>query len=111
MAALFESGDQVCPVIVKVSEYNKKVKEDDDHYPTSFYTHNKGYKMCLRINPAGYSDGEGTHLSMFLHVMRGIHDDELTWPLKGTFDMKLLNQLSDSEHLLVTITFDKKTWS
>ena len=25
MAKLFESGDQVCPVIIKMSEYNEKV--------------------------------------------------------------------------------------
>ena len=31
MAALFESGDQPCPVILKVSEYNKKVEEGDDN--------------------------------------------------------------------------------
>ena len=109
MATLFESGDQVCPAITKMTEFNKKVKDADVWYTNSFYTYSEGYKMCLRVNPAGYSDGKGTHLSMFLYVMRGIHDDKLTWPLKGTFDIKLLNQLSDSEHLLVTITFDKYT--
>ena len=41
--------------------------------------------------------------------MKGRHDDELTWPLKDMFDIKLLNQLSDSEHLSVTITFDDST--
>ena len=113
LAALFESGDQVCPVIIKTSEYNKKVEEGDDNddvrHPTSFYTHNRGYRMCLAVLPAGYDVGRGTHLSMYLHVMRGRHDDELEWPLKGTFDIKLLNQLGDSEHLSVTITFDDNT--
>ena len=106
MAALFESGDRVCPVIIKVSEFNKKVDNDISWYTDSFYTHNEGYKMCVRVYPAGYDIGKGTHLSMFLYVMRGIHDDTLTWPLRGTFDIKLLNQISDSEHLSVTVTFD-----
>ena len=30
--------------------------------------------------------------------MEGPHDDELTWPLKEKFRIKLLNQISDSEH-------------
>ena len=109
MAALFESGDRACPVIIKVSEFNKKVDNDISWYTDSFYTHNEGYKMCVRVYPAGCDIGKATHLSMFLYVMRGIHDDELTWPLKGMFDIKLLNQISDSEHLFVTITFDNST--
>ena len=96
IAALFESGVSVCPVIVKMSEFNKKVDNDVNWFTDSFYTHNEGYKMCVRVYPAGYDIGKGTHLSMVLCVVRGIHnDDELTWPLEGTFDIKLLNQISD----------------
>ena len=109
MATLFESGDRVCPVITKMTGFNKKVKDADVCYTNSFYTYNKGYKVCARVDPAGYDDAKETHLSMFVYVVRGRHDDELTWPLKGTFDIKLLNQLSDSEHLSVTITFDDST--
>ena len=64
----------------------------------SFYTHNKGYKMCLKVDAAGHKDGNGkcTHLSVFLSLMKGPHDDELTWPLRGRFKVKLFNQISDS---------------
>ena len=108
MATLFESGDQICPVILKVSEYSEKVKDDINWYTKSFYTHNTGYRMCLNIYPGGYAygKGKGTHLSMFLYVMKGIHDDNLTWPLQGKFEVKMLNQISDSEHLLVAINFN-----
>ena len=109
MAALFESGDQVCPVVFKLPEYSKKVEKDVECYTTSFYTHSEGYRMCLSICPGGYYDGKGSHLSMFLYVMKGIYDDQLTWPLKGTFDIKLLNQLGENEHLSATITFDNHT--
>ena len=30
--------------------------------------------------------------------MKGNHDDHLTWPVKGTLTVQLLNQLSDSNH-------------
>ena len=54
--------------------------------------------MCLNVDAAGNGDGEGTHLSVFLAVMKGSHDDELTWPLRGKIEIKLLNQISDSAH-------------
>ena len=107
MASMFELGDQICPVVIKVSEYSEKVENDDSWYTESFYTHHMGYRMCLVMHPGGYDygKGKGTHLSMFLQVMKGINDDELTWPLQGTFEVKLLNQISDSEHLSVAINF------
>ena len=30
--------------------------------------------------------------------MKGDNDDYLTWPIKGTLTVQLLNQLSDSNH-------------
>ena len=87
----------MCPVIIKISEYNEKMDNGVSCHTNSFYTHKKGYKMCAHVYFASYDDAKGTHLSMFLYVMKGRHDDELTWSLKGTFYIKLLNQLSDSQ--------------
>ena len=62
-----------------------------------FYSHDNGYKMCLRV--AGEGDDEtATHLSVYLCLAKGPHDDELTWPLREEFEVKLLNQISDCEH-------------
>ena len=107
MATLFELGNQICPVILKVSEYSEEVKGDINWYTKSFYTHDMGYRMCLHIYAGGYAygKGKGTHLSMFLYAMKGINDDNLTWPLQGKFEVKMLNQISDSEHLSVAKTF------
>ena len=62
--------------------------------------------MCLHINAAGCGNGEGTHLSVFITLMKGPHDDELTWPLRGMLEIKLLNQISDVEHHSVTNILD-----
>lgn len=78
MVTLFELGDQICPVIIKVSEYSEKVENNVSCYSKSFYTHNVGYRMCLHMHPGGYDHGKGTHLSMFLYVMKGINDENLT---------------------------------
>ena len=104
-AMMSQSGIQVCPVTIKMSKFNTKKRDKVQWYSDPFYTHNKGYKMCFRIDAAGNGDGTGTHLSWFLFLMKGPHDDELTWPLRGKFEIKLLNQISDSEHHSVIMTY------
>ena len=108
IVTMFNLGNQLhmCPVTIKMEEYNGKKVNKEKWYSESFYTHNNGYKMCLRVDAAGDGDGEGTHLSWFLFLMKGSHDDQLTWPLKGKFLIKLLNQISDSEHYSMDINYN-----
>ena len=98
--------DSVCPVTVKMVEFDEKENSMMQWFSDAFYTHNKGYKMCLSIDAGGNGDGEGTHLSVFLYLMKGPHDGDLAWPLRGKFEVKLLNQISDSEHHSKTVTYN-----
>ena len=109
MAMISMSGDCECPVILKMSQFNKQKKNNVEWYSDPFYSHNKGYKMCLRIYASGISHAEDTHLSAFTYLMKGPHDNELTWPLRGKFEIKLLNQISDSEHHSVNINYNGNT--
>ena len=106
IAAISKCGNQVCPVTIKMPEYKDMKENDIEWYSDPFYTHNKGYKMCLCVYAAGDDDGKGTHLSVYLHLMKAPHDDELTWPLRGEFKIKLLNQISDSKHHSITLNYD-----
>ena len=106
MTVASKSGVQECPVILKISQYHNSKDNNVKCYSDSFYTHNNGYKICLNVSGGGYGDGKGTHLSVFLYLMKGRHDNELTWPLRGKFEMKLLNQISDSEHHSLILTYD-----
>ena len=54
--------------------------------------------MTLRVDPAGHGPGDGTHLSVFLYLMKGPHNDMLTWPLRGKVGLTLLNQIHNSRH-------------
>jgi len=54
--------------------------------------------MCLCLYPADQAR-KGTHLSIFLYLMKGPHNDELTCPLRETFEVKLLNQISIIQRL------------
>ena len=108
IATMFTLGNQACPVTMKMSEFNEKKSKDARWCSDSFYSYNKGYKMSLLVYPAGHGDGKGTHLSVYLYLMKGPHDDELTWPLRGEFEIKLLNQIRDNKHYSSEITFDDK---
>ena len=96
-ASKLSSGDQVVPVIVKMSEYTKKKSYKVSWYSDSFYTHHKGYKMCLYIYARGHTTG---YMKVFLYLMKGPYDDQLRWPLEGHCEVKLLNQISNREHHL-----------
>ena len=107
LTTMATSGEAViCPVVMKMSQF-AEFKENGVNWTSDpFYSHNRGYKMCLRVAAAGDYDGKGTHLSVFLFLMKGPHDEELTWPLRGNFEFKLLNQISDCEHHSKTMKYD-----
>ena len=62
--------------------------------------------MCMHVFPNGYDASMGTHLSVCLFLMRGPHDDKLSWPLREHFCIALLNQISDSGHHSMSVRYD-----
>ena len=94
--------DHVAPLIMNMTKFTKRKKNKEQWYSSPFFAFDGGYLMCAHIYAAGYGDGEGTHVSVFLQLMKGPHDDKLEqsghWPLRGTFTIELLNQLNDSDH-------------
>ena len=99
MPIMSKSGDQEYPVILKMPQFRKEKTKGSMWHSDPFYTHSNEYKMSLRIYAAGSGDSKGTHVSVFLCLMKGSHDDELTWPLRGKIEITLLNQFSNTESL------------
>ena len=64
-----------------------------------FYTSRYGYKMCARIYLNGDGMGRGTHISLFLVVMRGQYDALLPWPFRQKVTLMLLDQ-DNVEHVI-----------
>ena len=93
---LANSGNEVVPVVIKLAEFGKY---PNNHCVRSagFYTRDGGYKMYLYIYPSG-SAGYDNYITVIVYLMNGDHDNHLTWPVKGTLTVQLLNQLSDSNH-------------
>ena len=91
------------PCVIKMPAFNKLKRNNRAWYSPGFYTHNGGYKLCLRVCANGDDVGEGTHVSVFLYLMKGENDDTVTWPIKYKCTITLLNQLKDEGHYLDTI--------
>lgn len=69
-----------------------------------FYTHIGGYKMCLLVLPYSQADDTGCELmSVFLQILRGDYDSNLKWPFHGSVVVRMLNQLSDDNHIERTL--------
>jgi len=100
---------QMCPVAMKMSNFTDYRQRDVAWYSEPFYSHNRGHKMNIRIDINGDGAGKNTHLSLFLYLMKGPHDNEVAWPLRGKFAVKLLNQISDCEHYTVIVTYGTHT--
>ena len=104
---------QIAPAVIKLSNFTKKIKNKEQWFSDPFFSFNRGYQMCLRVDAAGDGDGKGTHVSVYLHLMKGPYDHDLEqsghWPLKGTFTIELLNQLIDRDCYSRKVIFTSET--
>ena len=84
--------------VFKLTSFSKLKEKRQEWYSPPFYTFPGGYKMSLRVDAGGHKDGKGTHISAYLYLMAGENDNNLEWPMRGTFSMEILNQEKDGNH-------------
>ena len=104
-------GSASMPLIVKFDQYDEHLKtEDAKWFSDPFFTHDGGYKMCLRVmangNGDGKGSGKGTHISAHFYLMQGEHDSTLVWPYSGKLVIEILNQLDDKHHFRREVVID-----
>ncbi|XP_063172241.1 TNF receptor-associated factor 1 [Candoia aspera] len=68
----------------------------------AFYTSRYGYKLCVRIYLNGEGRGKGTHISLFIVLLKGDHDALLPWPFTHKITFVLLSQ-DDGDHLAMAL--------
>jgi len=84
-------------LIWKLNEVEKRIEEARTGkilslYSPPFFTSLHGYRMCLRLYLDGDGQGKGTHVSLFLVIMKSNNDNLLSWPFKQKVTLYLLNQ-------------------
>ena len=89
------SGVEVLPVVVKMPGFTKKRRDKVQWFSDPFYTHSNGYRIQLCVNPVG---NVASYISVGLYILKGPYDGQLQWPMRGNYEVKLLNQTSDTAH-------------
>ncbi len=97
------------PVQIAMPKFKQHKRDNDQWFSDGFYTHPQGYKLCLAVSANGGGDGEGTHVSCYIHLMRGEFDCHLKWPFQGDVTITLLNQREDKNHTTTTLEFTDQT--
>lgn len=101
---------ETSPVAIKkehfvLSDFERRRKENEVWYSAPFYTHQQGYKMCLRVYVNGVGEGENNSVSVYVCLMSGEFDDYLEWPFRDIITIDLI----DSKHTITSseISFDE----
>jgi len=107
---------EIAPVIRIISNFSEKIKNNEEYYVYDpFLAFEGGYQMIVSICVSGCHEGNGTHISMYVHLMKGPHDDELQqlgyWPFSGVIEIALLNQFKDECHCYKYIALDENVLS
>ena len=51
---------------------------------------------------AGNGFGEGTHLSVYMYLLKGLYDDQLELPVNMDAEVMLLHQIADKDRIVMT---------
>ncbi len=97
------------PPVLTITNFQQHKRDADIWYSPPVYTHHQGYKICLRVDANGDGTAKGTHVSVFVYLMRGEFDDFLKWPFRGVMSIELLDQVNGKDNKTDTITYDDKT--
>ena len=95
------------PVDIIMDDFEKHKKSNDEWYSPPFYTHLGGYRICLRVYANGHGTGKGTHVSVYVHLMKGEFDDLLKWPFRGEVTIQL--KKNNPSHYQKILSFDNAT--
>ncbi|XP_070614801.1 TNF receptor-associated factor 1 isoform X2 [Erythrolamprus reginae] len=71
----------------------------------AFYSSRYGYKLCMRIYLNGEGRGRGTHISLFIVLLKGDYDSLLPWPFTHKLTFMLLSQ-DHGDHLVTFLQPD-----
>ena len=96
------------PVVLKfkMSLFTEKKEHEREFLSDPFYTHPEGYKLTICVDANGNNKYNGTHVSVWVYLMKGEYDGQLEFPFKGTITIELLNQLDDNNHHSKSFTHD-----
>ena len=79
------------PYYYTVHNFNHYKKADMVLFSPPFYSHLGGYKLRLQLYPNGTKHAKNSAISLFVGIMVGEYDSDLSWPFKGTITTEIFN--------------------
>ena len=86
------------PCTRTLTRYSEYKRTNSVWYSPPFYSRDNGYKLQLWVVANGDASGEGTHLSLYVYLLKGEYDDQLQWPFNANITVQLLNWSGDNSH-------------
>uniref|UniRef100_A0A672KRI7 MATH domain-containing protein n=1 Tax=Sinocyclocheilus grahami TaxID=75366 RepID=A0A672KRI7_SINGR len=99
-AYIFKAKVILAAWLLENAQYKLKTNSLAFSHPRS------GYKLSVRAYLAGENSGRGTHLSLYITIMRGDFDSLLPWPFRQNITLTLLDQSGSRNHQTNTFTPD-----
>ena len=99
---------RLLPIEFTIADVLKKKESNTEWVSPPFYTHPHGYKLCLVVYPNGIDFGKGSHVSVFVGLLKAKHNDQLAWPLELDVAIKLLDWREDKGHHEQTVTMNSE---
>lgn len=93
-------------LIWKFHDYQRRKDAGAPLTSPPFYTGRSGYKLSVRVYPDGDGSARGTHLSLYVMVMRGDFDSLLPWPFRQSITLTVLDQSGSRNHISCSFTPD-----
>ncbi|KAG5279106.1 hypothetical protein AALO_G00106150 [Alosa alosa] len=93
-------------LIWKIREYRRRKESGIPLSAPPFYTSRSGYKLSARVYLGGDGPGCGSHLSLYLMLMRGDFDSLLPWPFHQPVVFSVLDQSGARSHITMGFTPD-----
>lgn len=91
------------PIVLVMDSLTQHTTSRDQWFSPPFYSHDRGYKMCLGAI-ANNSEAQQILVLFFqVYVLCGEFDDELKWPLKATVTVKVLDQSEETKSFEYTV--------
>ena len=87
-------------------DFQERKQRNDVWLGKPFYTHAKGYKMCLVVFANGIGEVQGQYVSVFVQLLEGEFDNDLPWPFQGSVTVLLLDTRFNRhiKHVISTVT-------
>ena len=78
--------------IMVITEVDQHRRSGTPIFSDAIYTDSYARKLGIRVHPIGVENGSGTHVAVFVHMIKGQFDAICDWPVSGRITLSVVDQ-------------------